>query len=75
VDWFRLHTQELEILGACNDEGLIDAARERLGDAELGLSSLVTHRLPFARWPHGFELARSGKDQALKVALMFGEET
>jgi threonine dehydrogenase-like Zn-dependent dehydrogenase len=54
---------------------LIDAALERLGDAQLGLAPLVTHRLPFARWPHAFELARRGKDQALKVALMVGEET
>jgi len=73
VDWFRLHTQELEILGACNDEDLIDAALERLADPRLRLSSLVTHRLPFAEWPRAFELARHGKDEALKVALMFGE--
>jgi len=33
VDWFRVHTQELEILGACNDEDMIDAALERLADA------------------------------------------
>ena len=26
VDWFRLHTQELEILGACNDQDLIGPA-------------------------------------------------
>jgi threonine dehydrogenase-like Zn-dependent dehydrogenase len=71
VDWFRLHIQELEILGACNDEDLIDAGLERLGDAELCLASLVTHRLPFAQWPHAFELARHGKDEALKVALVF----
>lgn len=74
VDWFRLHTQELEILGACNDEDMIDAALERLADAELRLSALVTHRLPFAQWPRAFELARHGKDEALKVALLFGEE-
>jgi threonine dehydrogenase-like Zn-dependent dehydrogenase len=73
VDWFRLHTQELEILGACNDEDLIDAGLERLGDAELGLASLVTHRIPFAQWPRAFELARHGKDEALKVALVFGD--
>jgi threonine dehydrogenase-like Zn-dependent dehydrogenase len=73
VDWFKLHTQELEILGACNDEDLIEAALERLGEAELRLSSLVTHRLPFAEWPRAFELARHGKDKALKVALMFEE--
>ncbi len=72
VDWFRLHTQELEILGACNDEDLIDPALERLADAALGLSSLVTHRLPFDQWPQAFDLARNGKDKALKVALEFG---
>ncbi|MGO9199183.1 MAG: zinc-dependent alcohol dehydrogenase [Limisphaerales bacterium] len=74
VDWFRLHTQELEILGACNDEDLIDAGLERLGDAELGLASLVTHRISFAQWPRAFELARHGKDEALKVALVFGDQ-
>jgi threonine dehydrogenase-like Zn-dependent dehydrogenase len=74
VDWFRLHTQELEILGACNDEDMIDAALERLADAELGLSSLVTHRERFAEWPRAFELARHGKDEALKVALVFEEQ-
>jgi threonine dehydrogenase-like Zn-dependent dehydrogenase len=74
VDWFRLHTQELEILGACNDEDMMDAALERLTDEELRLSSLVTHRLPFAEWPRAFELARRGKDEALKVALMFEKQ-
>jgi threonine dehydrogenase-like Zn-dependent dehydrogenase len=75
ADWFRVHTQELEILGACNDEDMIDVALERLADPELHLGPLVTHRLPFAQWPRAFELARHGKDEALKVALMFGEQT
>jgi 2-desacetyl-2-hydroxyethyl bacteriochlorophyllide A dehydrogenase len=73
MDWFRLHTQELEILGACNDEDMLDAALERLADAELRLASVVTHRLPFAQWPRALELARHGKDEALKVALVFEE--
>jgi threonine dehydrogenase-like Zn-dependent dehydrogenase len=73
VDWFRLHTQELEILGACNDEDFIDSAMERLADPVLGLNSLVTHQLPFADWPRAFDLARNGKDEALKVALRFEE--
>jgi 2-desacetyl-2-hydroxyethyl bacteriochlorophyllide A dehydrogenase len=73
VDWFRLHTQELEILGACNDQDLIDPALECLANPELRLESLVTHHLPFADWRRGFELARCGKDEALKVALEFGE--
>lgn len=73
VDWFRLHTQELEILGACNDLDLIDPALERLSDPHLRLGSLVTHRLPFEQWPLAFDLARNGKDEALKVALVFGD--
>jgi threonine dehydrogenase-like Zn-dependent dehydrogenase len=71
IDWFRVHTQELEILGACNDENFIDPALERLADPELDLASLVTHRLPFAEWRRAFDLARSGKDEALKVSLVF----
>jgi threonine dehydrogenase-like Zn-dependent dehydrogenase len=73
VAWFRLHTQELEILGACNDQDLIDPALACLANPGLRLNELVTHHLPFADWPRGFDLARSGKDEALKVALEFGE--
>jgi len=73
-DLFRLLTQELEILGACNDRDLIDPALERLSDPQLRLASLVTQRLPFAEWPRALELARHGKDQALKVALSFDGE-
>jgi threonine dehydrogenase-like Zn-dependent dehydrogenase len=73
LDLFRLHTNELEIIGACNDLELLDPALERLSDPQLDLGSLVTHRLPFAQWPRAFELARNGKDEALKVALEFGE--
>ena len=73
VDWFRLHTQELEILGACNDQDLIDPALACLANPGLCLDSLVTQHLPFADWPRGFDLARYGKDEALKVALEFGQ--
>ncbi|MBI4658063.1 MAG: alcohol dehydrogenase catalytic domain-containing protein [Verrucomicrobia bacterium] len=73
LDLFRLHTQELEILGACNDQDLIDPALERLADPALALASLVTHRVPFGEWPRAFELARGRKDEALKVALIFPE--
>lgn len=71
VDWFRLHTQELEILGACNDQDLIDPALACLANPALRLDTLVTHQLPFAEWPRAFELARHGKNEALKVALRF----
>jgi threonine dehydrogenase-like Zn-dependent dehydrogenase len=39
----------------------------------LRLDTLVTHHLPFAEWPRAFDLARHGKDEALKVALVFDE--
>ncbi len=71
VNLFRLHTQELEILGACNDQDLIDGALNQLADPKLGLCSLVTHRLPFDQWKQAFDLARNGKDRALKIALLF----
>jgi threonine dehydrogenase-like Zn-dependent dehydrogenase len=74
IDWSRVHTQELEILGACNDQDYIDAALERLADRDLRLSSLVTHHLPFQEWRRAFDLARSGKDETLKVALVFDEQ-
>lgn len=72
-DLFRVHTQELDILGACNDLNLIDSALACLMDPDLKLSSLVTHRLPFDQWERAFELARHGKDEVLKVSLNFAE--
>jgi threonine dehydrogenase-like Zn-dependent dehydrogenase len=71
VDLFRVHTHEIEILGACNDQDLIDQALASLSDPDLQLSSLITHRIPFSRWHEAFDLARSKKDDALKVALTF----
>ncbi len=75
LDLCRLHIHELEILGACNDPDFLDAALERLADPQLRLSSLVTHHIPFAQWPRAFDLARSKKDEALKVALVFNQPT
>jgi len=71
VDWFRVHTHELEIVGSCNDQDLVDPALACLGDPGLRLASLVTHHLPFGEWRRAFDLARHGKDEALKVALRF----
>jgi threonine dehydrogenase-like Zn-dependent dehydrogenase len=74
VDLFRLHTAELELRGACNDRDLIDSAHDRLVDRGLNLDSLITHRIPFVDWARAFELARHGKDSAIKVALTFTAE-
>jgi threonine dehydrogenase-like Zn-dependent dehydrogenase len=73
VDLFRVQIKELEILGACNDEDELDPALEHLADPGLGLGALVTHRVVFADWERALELASRGKEEALKVALTFGE--
>jgi 2-desacetyl-2-hydroxyethyl bacteriochlorophyllide A dehydrogenase len=73
LDLVSLHLRELEIVGACNDEERLDDALRRLSDPELALHEIVTHALPFARWPEAFALARDGHDRALKVALTFPE--
>ncbi|MFO1497756.1 MAG: alcohol dehydrogenase catalytic domain-containing protein [Verrucomicrobiota bacterium] len=73
VDWFSLHTRELEIVGACNDEERLDQALLCLADPALALEEVITHALPFERWPEAFSLARDGHDRALKVALTFPE--
>ena len=73
LDLFRLHVKELEILGACNDQDYLDEALACLSDPALKLDSLVTHRIPFADWRRAVALASRGKDEALKVAIMFGE--
>lgn len=71
LDLFSLHVRELEVVGACNDEDRLDESLACLSDPALGLPSLVTHELPFARWRDAFELARHGHDRALKIALTF----
>lgn len=75
VDLFTVHVKELEIIGACNDQGRFDEALVALGDDRLDLKSLVTHRLPFERYREGFSLASSGRESALKVSLVFSGES
>jgi len=71
LELLPLLVRELEIVGACNDEDRLDEAMAYLSDPALGVPELVTHELPFARWPEAFALARDGHDRALKVALAF----
>jgi threonine dehydrogenase-like Zn-dependent dehydrogenase len=75
ADWFKVHTREIEILGSCNDNNLIDSSLNVLTHFESNLAALVTHRLPFDDWARAFDLAGRRKDEALKVALIFGGHT
>ncbi len=74
LDLFRVHVGELEILGACNDEGFREEALVLLADEQLALRDLITHRLPLSRWQDALHLAGQGKDEALKVAFVLGED-
>jgi threonine dehydrogenase-like Zn-dependent dehydrogenase len=65
--------QELEILGSCNDSDCHTLALAVLTDPAVDVASLVTHRLPFSDWQRALDLAAHGKDEALKVALVFGD--
>ena len=71
VDLFSLHIKELEILGACNDQDRLDEAVCMLSNPALGISELITHRLPFAEYQQALHLAETGRDTAMKVSLVF----
>jgi len=72
LDLTRVVFNELEIVGANNDQDLMDPASDLLANPPLALQELVTHRLPLASFSEAFALAKSGKDQAIKVAIVFG---
>ena len=71
VDMFKVHVKELSLAGSCNDEDMIDEALSFLCDENLALPELITHRLPFGEFEKAFALAEKGKDEALKVSLLF----
>ena len=71
IDLFRVHLEELEIVGACSDEDLLDDAVASLSDAALGLDELVTHTYPLEDYAEALDLAAHGHDRALKVAFTF----
>jgi len=71
IDLFRVHLEELEIVGACSDEDRLDDAVARLSDPTLKLHELVTHAFPLERYNEALTLAATGHDRALKVAFVF----
>jgi threonine dehydrogenase-like Zn-dependent dehydrogenase len=70
VDLFDVHVRELEIVGACNDQGRFDEACALLGDPSLALGELITHRLPMRDYREAFRLAAEGREEAMKVAIL-----
>ncbi|HEU5432172.1 MAG TPA: alcohol dehydrogenase catalytic domain-containing protein, partial [Thermomicrobiales bacterium] len=73
IDVTRMLMNELEILGAVNDEDLLDEAMACLADPALRLDELVTQRLPLIEYARALALAGHGHDEALKVAFVFDD--
>jgi 2-desacetyl-2-hydroxyethyl bacteriochlorophyllide A dehydrogenase len=73
LDLFAVHVKELEIAGACNDEGKLDAAVAMLKKPRHGLGTLITHRFPLSEYHRALRLAQHGRDEAMKIAFTFGE--
>ena len=71
IDLFRVHVKELNICGSCNDMDCLDKALELLCDKSLNLQSVITHEFAFDEWRKAFNIAEKGKDEALKVAMIF----
>jgi len=73
IDLFKVHVKELNICGSCNDMDYLDKALALLQDKSLGLDKIITHQMPLGNWQEAFDLARRGKDSALKISFV-GED-
>lgn len=69
VDLWKVHLKELMIHGSCNDMDALDEAMALLARPELGLTDMISHEFPFDRWQDAFDMAKNGKDRALKVSV------
>ncbi|WP_428939649.1 zinc-dependent alcohol dehydrogenase [Fontivita pretiosa] len=74
IDLLSVHIRELEIVGACNDEDLLDEAVRRLSQNHAAFARIITHRFPLERYSEAFDMAANHHDSALKVAFTFGQE-
>jgi 2-desacetyl-2-hydroxyethyl bacteriochlorophyllide A dehydrogenase len=73
IDMLRILVKELELVGACNDQDLLDEALDLIVGDELQLGQLVSHRIRFYNWPEAFRMAGDRPECTLKVALVFPE--
>lgn len=71
VDWSIISDRkELDLLGAHLSPFCYDTVIKWIGNGKLPVEGIVTHQFPLENWEEGFELAKSGKDGALKVILV-----
>ncbi len=69
LNLFAVHVNELELIGACNDEERLDDALAYLAAHSDTLAGLVTHHLPLEGYQEALDLAAHAHDRAIKVAM------
>jgi 2-desacetyl-2-hydroxyethyl bacteriochlorophyllide A dehydrogenase len=74
IDLLSVHIRELQIVGACNDEDLLDEAVRRIDESPEHFARLVTHSYAPEQYSDAFARAAEGHDDALKVAFNFENE-
>lgn len=71
VDWSIISDRkELDLLGAHLSPFCYDTVIEWIGNGKLPTDNVVTHQFALEDWEQGFELAKTGKEGALKVILV-----
>jgi len=73
LDLVAVHTRELEIVGACNDEDRLDEAIDVLRGRAEPLLGLITHTVSLKQYETALDLAERGRETAMKVAFTFDD--
>jgi alcohol dehydrogenase len=69
--WSDVLHQELELVGSCASAGAWPEAVRLAQEGELPLARLATHVLPADRFAEGIALARSHREDVVKVVLLW----
>ena len=73
VDWSIISDRkELDLLGSHLSPFCYDTVIEWIGNGKLPTEGVVTNQLPLEKWEEGFEIAKTGRDGAMKVVLVPG---
>ena len=71
VDWSIISDRkELDLLGSHLSPFCYDTVIEWIGNGKLPTDGVVSHKFSLDDWEEAFELARTGKNGAMKVVLM-----
>ena len=71
VDWSIISDRkELNLLGSHLSAFCYEDVIEWIGNGKLPADGVVSHKFPLKEWKKGFDLAHTGADGALKVALI-----